>query len=66
MKSTITVNGKTRLGELVTYFPTITTRLNELHIDYCSKEIGRLKRPLKKRILILVLLRKFKTPIVII
>ena len=37
MKSTITVNGKTRLGELVTYFPTITTRLNELHIDYCCQ-----------------------------
>ena len=37
MKSIITVNGKTRLGELVTYFPTITARLNELHIDYCCQ-----------------------------
>ena len=37
MKQSITVNGQTRLGELVTYFPPITARLNELHIDYCCQ-----------------------------
>jgi regulator of cell morphogenesis and NO signaling len=37
MKQTIIVNNQTHLGELVTYFPVITTRLNELHIDYCCQ-----------------------------
>lgn len=35
MKQKITITEETRLGELVTYFPAITSRLNELHIDYC-------------------------------
>lgn len=34
---TLDINGQTRLGELVTFFPAITSRLNELHIDYCCK-----------------------------
>ncbi len=33
----IKINNETRLGELVTYFPAITGRLNELHIDYCCQ-----------------------------
>ncbi len=37
MKQKITINSETELGELVTYFPAITTRLNELHIDYCCQ-----------------------------
>ncbi|MFA5634575.1 MAG: DUF542 domain-containing protein [Anaerovoracaceae bacterium] len=37
MKQTITINGQTQLGELVTFFPAITSRLNELHIDYCCQ-----------------------------
>jgi regulator of cell morphogenesis and NO signaling len=37
MKHTITINNQTHLGELVTYFPAITSRLNELHIDYCCQ-----------------------------
>ena len=37
MKQIITINSQTHLGELVTYFPAITARLNELHIDYCCQ-----------------------------
>lgn len=37
MKQKITITEETRLGELVTYFPAITSRLNELHIDYCCQ-----------------------------
>ncbi len=37
MNQTITINNQTHLGELVTYFPAITSRLNELHIDYCCQ-----------------------------
>lgn len=37
MKEKIIINEETRLGELVTYFPAITVRLNELHIDYCCQ-----------------------------
>jgi len=37
MKQIITINSQTHLGELVTYFPAITSRLNELHIDYCCQ-----------------------------
>ncbi len=37
MNQTFTVNKQTHLGELVTYFPDITSRLNELHIDYCCQ-----------------------------
>lgn len=37
MNKTIEINGQTHLGELVTFFPDITSRLNELHIDYCCQ-----------------------------
>ena len=37
MKQIISINSQTQLGELVTYFPAITSRLNELHIDYCCQ-----------------------------
>jgi len=37
MVKAIDINSQTRLGELVTFFPAITSRLNELHIDYCCK-----------------------------
>lgn len=37
MKQTIMINNQTKLGELVTFFPAITSRLNELHIDYCCQ-----------------------------
>ena len=31
----ITITNDTTLGTLVTFFPDITQRLNDLHIDYC-------------------------------
>jgi len=31
----ITITNDTTLGTLVTFFPDITRRLNDLHIDYC-------------------------------
>jgi regulator of cell morphogenesis and NO signaling len=34
---TLDISSRTRLGELVTFFPAITSRLNEMHIDYCCK-----------------------------
>ncbi len=37
LKQTITINNQTHLGELVTFFPAITSLLNELHIDYCCQ-----------------------------
>lgn len=37
MQQILEINKETHLGELVTYFPAITTRLNELHIDYCCQ-----------------------------
>jgi regulator of cell morphogenesis and NO signaling len=37
MNEIIAINSQTKLGELVTYFPAITSRLNELHIDYCCQ-----------------------------
>ena len=37
MNKTIEINGQTHLGELVTFFPDITSRLNDLHIDYCCQ-----------------------------
>lgn len=48
MKQTITVNGQTHLGELVTYFPPITSRLNELHIDYCCQGDRTLEAVIKE------------------
>jgi len=33
----IDINSQTQLGTLVTFFPAITSRLNDLHIDYCCK-----------------------------
>jgi len=37
MINKIEISSQTRLGELVTFFPSVTERLNELHIDYCCK-----------------------------
>jgi len=37
MVKAIEISSQTLLGELVTFFPAITSRLNELHIDYCCK-----------------------------
>lgn len=37
MNEIIAINSQTKLGELVTFFPAITSRLNELHIDYCCQ-----------------------------
>jgi regulator of cell morphogenesis and NO signaling len=37
MNEIISINSQTKLGELVTFFPAITSRLNELHIDYCCQ-----------------------------
>ena len=48
MKQTITINGQTHLGELVIYFPAITARLNELHIDYCCKGDRTLEATIKE------------------
>lgn len=48
MKQTITIDSKTHLGELVTYFPAITSRLNELHIDYCCQGDRSLEEAIKE------------------
>ena len=48
MKQTITIDSKTHLGELVTYFPAITSRLNELHIDYCCQGDRSLDEAMKE------------------
>jgi regulator of cell morphogenesis and NO signaling len=37
MNEIIAIYSQTKLGELVTYFPAIASRLNELHIDYCCQ-----------------------------
>lgn len=47
MNKTININSQTRLGELVTYFPDITSRLNELHIDYCCQGDRTLEAAIK-------------------
>jgi regulator of cell morphogenesis and NO signaling len=47
MKQTISINNQTHLGELVTYFPAITSRLNELHIDYCCQGDRTLEAAIK-------------------
>lgn len=48
MKQTITISKDTHLGELVTYFPAITPRLNELHIDYCCQGDRTLEAAVKE------------------
>ncbi|AHF06457.1 DUF542 domain-containing protein [Desulfitobacterium metallireducens] len=48
MKQSITINNQTHLGELVTYFPAITSRLNELHIDYCCQGDRTLEAAIKE------------------
>lgn len=48
MKQIITINNQTHLGELVTYFPAITARLNELHIDYCCQGDRTLEEAIKE------------------
>ena len=48
MNQTIVIDGKTHLGELVTYFPPITSRLNELHIDYCCQGDRTLEAAIKE------------------
>ena len=47
MRQTITITGQTELGELVTFFPAITSRLNELHIDYCCQGDRSLESAIK-------------------
>lgn len=37
MYNPISIDADTKLGTLVTYFPEITKKLNELHIDYCCQ-----------------------------
>ena len=48
MKQTITINKETHLGELVTYFPAVTEKLNELHIDYCCQGDRTLEAAIKE------------------
>lgn len=48
MKQTITISNQTHLGELVTYFPDITSHLNELHIDYCCQGDRTLEAAIKE------------------
>jgi regulator of cell morphogenesis and NO signaling len=48
MKQSITISNQTHLGELVTYFPAITSRLNELHIDYCCQGDRTLEAAIKE------------------
>ncbi len=48
MKQTIVISNQTKLGELVTFFPVITSRLNELHIDYCCQGDRTLEAAVKE------------------
>jgi regulator of cell morphogenesis and NO signaling len=48
MKQIISINSQTHLGELVTYFPVITSRLNELHIAYCCQGDRRLEAAIEE------------------
>ena len=48
MKLTLNINGQTRLSELATFFPAITSRLNELHIDYCCQGDRTLEQTVKE------------------
>lgn len=48
MKNTLDITGTTSLGELVTYFPAITEKLNELHIDYCCQGDRSLEATVKE------------------
>ncbi|MCQ6280773.1 DUF542 domain-containing protein [Bacillus sp. EB600] len=48
MNQMISINSQTHLGELVTYFPAITSRLNELHIDYCCQGDRTLEAAIKE------------------
>lgn len=48
MKQILTINNETHLGELVTYFPAITARLNHLHIDYCCQGDRTLETAIKE------------------
>lgn len=48
MKQIIDISQETHLGELVTFFPAITTRLNELHIDYCCQGERTLEAAMKE------------------
>lgn len=48
MRQIILINDQTHLGELVTYFPAITTMLNELHIDYCCQGDRTLEEAIKE------------------
>ena len=47
MEQSFSINSQMHLGELVTYFPAITSRLNELHIDYCCQGDHTLEAALK-------------------
>ena len=47
MEQSFSINSQTHLGELVTYFPAITSRLNELHIDYCCQGDRTLEAAIK-------------------
>lgn len=47
MEQNFSINSQTHLGELVTYFPAITSRLNELHIDYCCQGDRTLEAAIK-------------------
>ncbi|MGI6112720.1 MAG: DUF542 domain-containing protein [Mahellales bacterium] len=48
MIRTINISGQTRLSELVTFFPAIATRLNELYIDYCCQGDRTLETAIKE------------------
>ena len=48
MKQAFTINNQTQLGELVTFFPAITSRLNELHIDYCCQGDRSIEEAIKE------------------
>jgi regulator of cell morphogenesis and NO signaling len=47
MEQSFSINSQTHLGELVTCFPAITSRLNELHIDYCCQGDRTLEAAIK-------------------
>jgi len=66
MKQTIAINSQTHLGELVTYFTAITSRLNELHIDYCCQGARTLEAAIKKQALHLISLLRCRMLTVII
>lgn len=58
----ITITNSTTLGTLVTFFPDITQRLNDLHIDYCCHGNITIGEAIKEHRLSPDFLGNYRTP----